>query len=60
MLSATACTLNQPDVIVITATFLPPTPTSAPPVVAPTPEPTLPPLPEGALIEPTDNPRARL
>ncbi|MCC6802371.1 MAG: LysM peptidoglycan-binding domain-containing protein [Anaerolineae bacterium] len=53
-LLAAACTLNQPEVIVITATFLPPTSTAA--VVPPTPEPTLLPLPEGTLIDPTPNP----
>lgn len=58
-----ACTLNAPETIVITATFLPPTDGIAPSVVStdaatfapPTLEPTLP-LPEGALIQPTGNP----
>ncbi len=45
-----ACTLNQPEVIVITATFLPPTPTSEMQAA------TLPPLPEGTLMQPTPNP----
>lgn len=47
---STACTLNQPEVIVITATFLPPT------IAVDEPLPTLPPPPEGTLVQPTPNP----
>lgn len=53
VLGTAACTLNQPDMIVITATFLPPTDAGV--FVAPTPEPTLS-LPGGTLIHPTANP----
>ena len=53
VLSASACTLNQPEVIVITATFLPPS--DEPAQVVPSLVPTLA-LPEGTLIVPTANP----
>lgn len=67
LLGTVGCALQQPDVIVITATFPPPQspqpgvilPTQPTSVLPPTLQPTLPPLatlpPEGTLIDPTPN-----